>query len=186
MGESQNQVNGFIFNNNEDFSRAKEEQEVIDHFKTKVDLSDPNDTLKLYNRFIEKNTFQTPVGYLFLKELQESILKSDIIKPEEMQKINYISQNPSTKTVKKEVDSLALNKYKEMVQNLKIKLRNSRIINLFFLVIVIAMIIIAIYSDKTVFTNFENEVIDHYASWEEELKLKENELEEREAKLNKE
>jgi len=57
MGESQNQVNGFIFSTNEDFSRAKEEQEVIDHFKTKVDLSNPNDALKLYNRFIEKNIY---------------------------------------------------------------------------------------------------------------------------------
>jgi hypothetical protein len=186
MGESQNQVNGFIFNTNEDFNRAKEEQEVIEHFKEKVDLSNPNDVLKLYNRFIEKNTFCTPVGYLFLKELQENILKSGIMKPEEIQKINYISPYSGTKAETKEVDSLALNKYKDMAQNLKIKLRNSRIINVFFLVIVIAMIIIAIYSDKTVFTNFENEVIDHYASWEEELKLKEKNLEEREAKLNKE
>lgn len=185
MGESQNQVNGFIFSTNEDFSRAKEEQEVIDHFKTKVDLSNPNDALKLYNRFIEKNTFLTPVGYLFLRELQESILKTGIIKPEEIQKINYISQNLNTKGEIKELDLLPLNKYKEMVQNLKIKLRNSRIINMFFLVIVIAMIIIAIYSDKTVFTNFENEVIDRYAGWEEELKLKEKELEEREAGLSK-
>jgi len=117
--------------------------------------------------------------------LQESILKTGIIKPEEIQKINYISQNLNTKGEIKELDLLPLNKYKEMVQNLKIKLRNSRIINIFFLIIVIAMIIIAIYSDKTVFTNFENEVIDRYAGWEEELKLKEKELEEREAELTK-
>ncbi len=185
MGESQNQVNGFIFNTNEDFSRAKEEQEAIDHFKGKIDLSNPNDVLKLYNRLIEKNTFRTPVGYLFLKELQENILKSGIIKPEEMKKINYTSQNTGTKTDINEADYILLNKYKEKGENLKIKLRNSRIINIFLLAIVIAMIIIAIYSDKTVFTNFENDVINRYAGWEEELEQKEKELEEREAILNK-
>lgn len=185
MEESQNQVNGFIFNTNEDFSRAKEEQEAIDHFKAKIDLSNSNDALKLYNRFIEKNTFRTPIGYLFLKELQENILKSGIIKPDEMKKINYISQNTGTKTDINELDYIPLNKYKEMVENLKIKLRNSRIINIFLLAIVIAMIIISIYSDKTVFTNFENDVIDRYASWEEELEQKEKELQEREAILNK-
>lgn len=186
MEESQNQVNGFIFSTNEDFRRAKEEQEAIDHFKAKIDLTNANDTLKLYNRFIEKNTFRTPVGYLFLKELQESILRSGLIKPEEMKKINYISQDTGKKTDINEANYLPLNKYKEMVENLKIKLRNSRIINVFLLAIVIAMIIIAIYSDKTVFTNFENDVLDRYASWEEELKLKEKELQERETQLNKE
>lgn len=184
MGDSHNQVNGFMFNANEDFNRAKEEQEAIDHFKAKIDLTNTNEALKLYNRFIEKNTFRTPVGYLFLKELQESILKSGIIKPEEIMKINYISPSSGTKTDINEVDYIPLNKYKDMVQHLKIKLRNSRIINIFFLAIVIAMIIIAVYSDKTVFSNFENKVIDRYASWEEELELKEKELKEREDKLN--
>jgi hypothetical protein len=46
------------------------------------------------------------------------------------------------------------------------------------------MIAIAIYSDKTVFTDYKNAIINQYAAWEEDLNSREEDLNSREEDLN--
>lgn len=183
MGETSLSVNGFLFSNNKEYNDAKQEKGAIEHFKNKLDLSNPREALKLYNKILEKQSFRTPVGYLFLKELQDFIIKSEIIKIEDMQEIYIFTENANV-SYNNDFDSVSLNHYKELFDTEKMRHRNSRIINIFLVIIIMAMMYIALKADKTEFSDFENKVINKYSTWEEELTTREQKLNEREEKLN--
>jgi len=174
-------VGGFLFSSNKEYNDAKQEQETIEYLKANSDLSKPKTVLKLYSKLTENRTFHTLVGYLFLKELQEIILKAGIVKLEELDSIYVPTQNFSEN---EELINLSLHHYKQSAEKAQIQNRNSRIINISLAFIIIVMIAIAIYSDKTVYTDFENRVINKYASWEEELNNREQKLNNREKLLN--
>jgi predicted nucleic acid-binding Zn ribbon protein len=173
-------VSGFLFSTNKDYNDAKEEQEAIDYLREKSDLSNARTALKVYNKLTENRTFHTPVGYSFLKELQDIIIKSGIVKPEDLDGI-YI---PGRSNANNEVNMLQAEQYKVLAEKEHNRNRNSRIINIFLVGIILVMMVLAIYTDKTVFSNFENSIIDKYAGWEEELSQREQALKESEEKLN--
>jgi hypothetical protein len=45
------------------------------------------------------------------------------------------------------------------------------------------MILISIFSDRNIFVNYKNQVIDQYSAWEEQLDARENALDDREKAL---
>lgn len=172
VNEAQKLVNGFLFSTSKEFEQGKSEFETITYLREKSDLSNPRTVLKLYNKLIESDTFHTMVGYVFLKELQDIIVKANIIKEEELSKI-YIPNNLS---YDEEITTKPANQYKTTIKNLQTTLRNSRIINLFLVVTIIIMFILALFADKSTFSNFETDIINQYSTWQEELKSKEEEL----------
>lgn len=174
-------VDGFEFLSEAEYNAAKEELTAINFFKEKTDLSDLSTVIKLYNRILARNTFHTVVGYSFLKELQNTIILSSKNKLKDLENIHVKAVQGSEEN---RLDLITAEKFKELAKKEKTKHRNSRIINLFLTLTIIIMFIIALYSDKTVFKKFENDIIDEYASWEEELTQREEELDKREEKLN--
>lgn len=173
-------VDGFEFSTESDYKMAKEELEAIIYFKDKINLSDLSNIAKLYNRILDRRTFHTPVGYSFLKDLQNRLIQSGYVKNEDVEKIFITNRNHT----ENQVDSLSIDHFKKIATVEKSKRRNLKIINTFLVVTILIMFLIALYSDKTVFTKFENELIDRYATWEEELNNRELELEEKEKELN--
>ncbi len=90
MNENDLVVNGFLFSTKKDYSLAKDELDAIAYIQKNTDLSKPNTMLKLYRKLVSSNTFQTPIGYMFLNQLQEEILKTNIISYEELEKIKIL------------------------------------------------------------------------------------------------
>jgi hypothetical protein len=74
-------------------------------------------------------------------------------------------------------------KHQEMIDNYRIKLRNSRIITAFLGIIIIIMILISIFSDRSVFSNYEDQILNKYSSWEEDLNTRQKALDDREKAL---
>jgi hypothetical protein len=180
VNEAQKLVDGFLFSTSKEFNQGKSEFETITYLKEKSDLSNPRIVLKLYNKLIESDTFHTMVGYVFLKELQDIIVKANIIKEEELTKI-YI---PTNLSYDEETTSKPANQYKITIKNLQTTLRNTRIINVFLVTTVIIMFVLALFADKSAFSNFETEIINQYSTWQEDLKSKEEELKLFEENLN--
>lgn len=172
VNEEQKFVDGFLFSTNKEFKQGKSEFETISYLREKSDLSNPKMVLRLYNKLIDGDTFHTMVGYVFLKELQDIIVNANIIKGDELTKI-YIPNNLS---YDEETTSKPANQYKIKIKNLQITLRNSRIINLFLVVTIIIMFLLALFADKSAYTNYETDLINQYSTWQEDLKSKEEEL----------
>lgn len=182
--ENQNVVYGYHFSDANEYKDAKREAETIEYIKANTDLNDLNKALKLYHRLVEKKTLNTIVGYGFLKELQEKIIQSGIIGNDKLPSI------PIKKEEKKINGRVQLSnleegrekKFKTLAENYRIKLRNSRIINAFLVLIIAVMIIITLTSDRSlvVMPEEDTELVDQYAQWKEELDAREKAIEERE------
>lgn len=173
-------LEGFQFSTEEEFKIAKEDYDAIQFFKDKLDMSDLPAVYKLYKRLIERNTFQTMVGYSFLRDLQNILIEDNYKTLDNLEKIHIkIMQNSTEK-----VEEISIEHYKNLAEDRRVKNRNSRIINILLVFTIIIMFFIALKADKTVFTQFEQDVVDKYSAWEVELSEWEEQLREKEAEIN--
>lgn len=181
MKENEYNVAGYSFSDAHDYKEAKREEETIEYIKANTDLNDLNKAIKLYHKLVERKTLKTVVGFAFLKELQERILKEGIIAKENMPCIQVEKNEKEIKAYSGKMEHEQEQKHLEIIEDYKIKLRNSRIICGFLAAIIAAMILISVFSDRSVFSNYENKLIDKYSAWEEQLNAREKALDEREA-----
>ena len=164
-------VDGFEFETEEEAKRAQKEKAGIRYIKENTDMNDPDIVYKLYMRLNKPGTFNTPVGFAFLVELQEFLHSIPYIKNEEIRPI-HIEKNakPAGKKAKKEAES-----YKKKFH-----------LALFFVIVllisIVSMFSITYISGHSPYvTDYENEIIDKYESWQQELEEREKALDEREA-----
>lgn len=176
MKENEYKVAGYSFSDEHEYKEAKREADTIEYIKANTDLNDLNKATKLYHKLIERKTLKTIVGYSFLKELQERILKEGLISKENLPNIMIEKDDKRLKILSNSLHLDQEKKHQEVVDNYRVKLRNLRIICFFLVAIIIAMIFISVFSDRSVFTNYENEILDKYSAWEEELDAREKAL----------
>lgn len=177
------EVNGFIFESEEEAQKAQKEAAAIRYIKSQTQMDDPDKVLELYNKILIKKMFETPVGISFLVELQEYLRVIPYIKNEDIAGIpirTRASKLPEKTVVKtKVVKQLKNDGYKGRYQI-------TLFLSIIFAVIIIGMFGISYISGNNVnILNYENQIIDKYENWEMQLKEREAELDRREAELNK-
>jgi len=176
-------VGAFIFEDEYDYKEAKKEAESIEYIKANTNLADLNITIKLYNKLVERGTFKTVVGIEFLNELRARILKEKIVDEKNLACIR-IEKSGQKKAYSTELSRQAENKNKEIIKSLNIKLRNMKIVTAFLALIIAGMILIAVFAKNNSYADIENEIINRYSAWAEELSAREKALKEKEAQLN--
>ena len=163
-------VDGFEFATQEEAKRAEKEKAGIRYIKENTDMNDPDMVYKLYAKLNKPGTFSTPVGFAFLVELQEYLHTIPYIKNEEIRPIHVAKTGVQDKAAARQ-EGLYRKKYH---------------IALFF-VIVFAVVIVSMFAITYVsghspyVVNYENELIDKYENWQNELEAREKALDEREA-----
>ncbi len=177
MNDKEYRIDGFVFTDIDDYYAAKQEAEIIEYIRANTDLEAYTEAVKTYHRLVEQNTLRTAVGLAFLKELQEKILREGIISKANLEGIR-IEKNKAKHNSLISSRKNGAEDNQEQLAHYRIKLRNSRIISLFLLAIILCMLIIAIFSDRSVYTNYEKKILNKYSAWEEELKAREKVLEE--------
>lgn len=135
MKATEYKIKGYNFLNFKEYQKAKQEIDSIEYIRTHTDLSDTKKVARLYNSLIEKETFKTVIGYEFLKELQNMLIDGGIIT---LDTIPWIKIGRATTDLSQVGDTREGNLAKEY----KIRHRNSRIINIFLVLIIASMIII--------------------------------------------
>lgn len=198
MKEREYIVSDYSFSDESEFKEAKREAETIEYIRANTDLSDLNKALKLYNRLVERRTLNTVVGFVFLKELQDKIIKAGIISKDKLPNIPISKiNNKYGKVTASSLGQGSEKKYVAIAEEYRIKHRNSKIINAFLLIIILAMLVINIMSDrskisnyeeqityyKETIANYEEEILDKYAGWKEDLNAREEALRKRESEL---
>lgn len=135
MKVTEYKLKGYNFVNFKEYQKAKQEKDSIEYIRTNTDLTDTKKVAKLYNSLIEKDTFKTIIGYEFLKELQNNLIDDGIITLDTIPwiKVGVVSNSFSQAGDIREG---------KLANEYKIRHRNSRIINIFLVLIIAAMIII--------------------------------------------
>lgn len=176
-------VGGFVFSDEYDYKEAKKEEESVEYIKANTNLADLSKTIKLYNKLVERETFKTVIGMSFLMELRSCILKGKIVDEANLACIR-VEKSGRSKAYSTALNKEAENMNKKIINDLRLKLRSSRIINAFLVLIITAMILIALFAKDNSYTTIENKILDKYSAWAEELDEREKDLKQREAALN--
>lgn len=172
-------VEGFYFTSKEEADLARMELEKIKMMDDKLDYQNSELVHSVYDRAILNRTFRTPVGYQFLYHLRRNLLESgyteEELKPIPLS-VRFAPIARTTQTVRTEVPAPK--------KKHSIGLAGSIALNIVLIVLVAAMFLITLYSDNPNILNYKTQIINEYASWEEELREKESELWEWERELN--
>lgn len=206
---SRQTIEGFYFDDTAVAAKAEKEAETIRYIRSRTNFEKIDAVYGVYTKIIDNNLFSTEVGYAFLSELYQQLLNSGAYQEGDLPKI-YIrrssvgSQNAEqTITTNEEVLSAedeariveAVHKrtqnlqdtsrtqvrnIREMYQD---KLRNYKIVIGVLAAIIIGMLALVYFSDTSPFLDAEQQALDKYAGWQEELQLQEQELKAWEAQL---
>jgi hypothetical protein len=170
-------VDGFYYEDEDLYKAAKKEAEGVRYMKSRIDMQQPEQVLDIYRRMITQDTFQTQVGYAYLRELQDYLYTMPQIRNEQIPAI----------PVRREVKVLdAAGTTKRLRSENKKSSRAFQIsfaVNVLALVVIIAMFAIAMSSSSPTVLNYENELLDKYSAWEEELNEREAAVKEKERAL---
>lgn len=177
-------VEGFQFATETDASLAKKEQLRIRRIEDRLDYGNLEMVYAVYKKAIENRVFKTPVGYEFLKRLQNILLEDSSLE-KEIYKIPVYGvynlregTNPtvekikaSTKKAKKKTDKETFSK-KTLI-----------VVNIGLIILIIVMFVISTTGTNPTVLNYEKVLQNRYSEWEKELSEREQIIREKEKEL---
>lgn len=176
-------VEGYRFTSAEDADLARLELEKIRALESRMDYHNTEMVLSVYNRAIMNRTFQTPIGCQYLLKLRNYLLETGAAREGELRPVPFQTQF-SGKAKRQET-------YRQLPAGQKKTERTvpawsfgiSVAMNVILVLLVMVMFMITLYSDNPNILNYRTQVINEYASWEQELRAREREVSGREREL---
>ena len=180
------QVDGYLFISKEDRNLALEEKQKIDYFEEKTKGKNKTMLLNLYDSILDQKLFKTPVGLEYLRKLREELI-ADGYEESQIRPIP-LYRNYSYKTGE-EIDVSYVKRRVKPSDRREKKvgyLQISVCFNLLRILLVITMFVITMESDNPYILNYKKQILNEYASWEQELTERENRVREKEQELSME
>ncbi|MSS63789.1 hypothetical protein [Velocimicrobium porci] len=185
MGKNKFIIDGYVFETSKDYESARKEKEAIEYVKSKSDMRNPQLVYKIYNQLIDKGTFKTVIGYEFLRELQKFSIENGIVAKDRIRNITVKKQDIIKKVAPENPSEVAkrAEEYKEKYELEKAGKIGYRITIGVLAAVIAVMLFITYRTPYSIFTNYENKIINKYEHWEKELSEREKKIEEQEKKL---
>ena len=174
-------VNGYRFGSYRDAQIAEEEIKKAKYFETKLTGKTGRSRLAVYNQILDKKVFQTPIGWEYLKYIQEEMqglgIPEEEIRPIPMYLTFVHEETQATEQpVRQRIRPSRRN-------DLMRKYRITLLLNVLLGILVVAMFAITIKSDNPNILNYKNAIVNQYATWEQELTEREDALRKKEQSL---
>lgn len=177
------EAEGFLFLNGEDAALAEKERKQIVYLEKNIDFKNPEQVLSIYQKLIDERTFKTPVGMMYLKHLQDYLTQKVYIGKERIGAIPVdMPCDRSVKTPREELPSVraATKRRKEQQAN---SYKVSVILNFVLIIAVIVMFWMTMQSETPNMINYRQALENRYASWEQELTEREQNLRKKELEV---
>lgn len=174
MGEKET-IGSFVFESREAYDRAVQEAEVIQQLRKKADISNPKTALKVYNKSVADKLFETVIGYNFLYELRKYIIDSGLASD------HTLAEIPIKEVAKQQPDTLSARpahegRFQRLYEGQRLLNRKMKIALTALVILLIGFVVINFKLEYSIFTYFtdyksamEEELIDKYEKWENEL-----------------
>lgn len=167
---------GHTFDDEKQLITAKKEAEAIEYLRSKTDFSNMNNLMKLYNRILDKDMMETIVGIEFLTEIRNALLNSGMFTENQIRPVPLL---PEVKKMKKRKEIQKWNRERTRLEKSEHQNTILKIICFFLGVLVVGMFVIVLTGTRSPLAiRYEEEILDKYASWAQELQEKENFLRE--------
>ena len=164
----------------ESYEKAKKEQETIIYMKAHTNFNNINQVIKVYNKAIEKKMFSTIIGYEFLKQVRNLIIKKGNMEESEIAPVPIITEKKNTNLA---FEQKQKEKYKMLYENEKTNKTILKAAIVVLVIVVAAMIYISRNGKNSIISDYENKIINQYEEWEIELEEREKVIEEKEKAL---
>ncbi len=195
-------VGDYIFEDEATAEKARKEAETISYIRSRTDFSKPENAKRIINTIKNNNMFETELGLDFLAKLERfaegsttSLEKATppvkneeapIAEADELPAFTKDEEDRLREEVRRRTKHLKDN-CEERIERIgnayKAKARNLGIVIGALAAMIIALLIFTYFSDASPFYDAEREVLNKYASWQEELTIKEQQLTEWEKEL---
>lgn len=206
MTKTEYVIDGFSFPNKAEYERGKKEKETIEYLSANTDQTDMKALLRIYNRSVDKMSFRTVIGLLYMQDLRNRLLGSGVVTEDmlsnipvskvnsvETEKLDSYSDDDSREVRRsKNLAEAKVKRYKEMYESAKAGSIIKNIAIVVMVVVIFSMIFITYRTQYSVFTYFSNykqnmkeEIADEFEKWQETLEKKEAQLDKREAAVKK-
>jgi len=174
-------VSGYQFIGEDDADLARQEEKKIAYLEQHMDYNQPNAVLKIYTKAVEERIFKTPIGFDYLRRVQDFLLSCEGITPDMVPPIKlFVNFKPRLR----ESSNPAKSRVKPPKEKAKVSpLFVSVMLNIGLVILVMLMFFIAQNSDNPNILNYENMLNNKYASWEQELTDREKVIREKEREL---
>ena len=180
-------INSYQFETKEEYEQALQEKNGINYLNAQLDVNNIEKVYQLYTELVDKKIFITVIGIEYLKKLRGILLRDSRFSADNLRPIRITTVN---KQVKNRVEKYISSKYETEVrqhkkekEGIRNKLNTSIIINVVLVLMLIAMFFISKSSSNPTIIDYERKLQDKYASWESDLKEKEQELKDLEWEL---
>ena len=165
---------GHTFDDEKSLIAAKKEAEAIEYLRSKTDFNNMNNLRKLYDRILDRNMMETVVGIEFLKEIRGTLINSGMFKENQLRPVPLL---PEVKKLKKRKEIQKRSREMTLLERSERKNTRLKIICFFLIVLVIGMFAISLTGTRSPWAlRYEEQLLDKYASWADELQEKENYL----------
>ncbi len=166
---------GYCFGSMEEVKQAKKEQKQAEYFEKQLEGRNPPGMLAAYDKILERKIFTTPVGWAYLLKFQEKLrlvgIPEEKIRPVPVM-TDFSADGGDEEDIK---EKITLSQQRQNKEKILI------VFNILLLLLVIAMFAISSTSDHPHILNYRKEILNEYASWEQELRQRENEVRQKEA-----
>lgn len=165
---------GHTFDDEKQLILAKKEAEAIEYLRAKTDFGNMNHLMKLYNRILDRDMMETVIGIDFLKEIREKLESSGMFTEEQIRPVPLL---PAVKKMKKRAEAQKRSKERMLLERSERQNTMLKIICFFLTVLVIGMFVIVLTGKRSpLAVRYEEQILNKYASWAEELQAKEDYL----------
>lgn len=174
-------VAGYLFMNDEDAELARQELKKIEYLEKHINYNNVESILRVYKKALVERVFKTPVGFEYLKKMQLFLRKCGEVDEEDIPPL--VLYQPY-KTRMRASYAPARQRVKPADKPKTPWPVLSLIFNLVLVVAVAAMFVITMKSDNPNILNYETNLINKYAAWEQELTERESVIREKEKELH--
>lgn len=199
-------IGGYIFDDENKAKLAAKELRAVEYILGQLKNADEKGVLTVYKKLLNQRQFSTEIGMSFLTQLRENLLQTGSFSEEEIPPVYTLSEERkelASEDVAGQPDEAAEAKEKKPKKakadaSTKVikpqasdstEIKRLKLINRVLIVLCITLLLCVIgmfYVNSTInsptILNYEQELLNKYASWEQELTEREAAVKEKELK----
>lgn len=162
---------GHTFDDEKQLIAAKKEAEAIEYLRAKTDFGNMNNLMKLYDRILDRDMMETVIGIEFLKEIRDTLIGSGMFKEEQVRPVPLL---PKVKKLKKRKEIQTRSRERTLLERSERQNTILKVVCFFLTVLVIGMFVIILTGKRSPLAiRYEEQIVNKYASWAQELQGKE-------------